>query len=57
MGEITKIPLENCFTKVNYLKNDGIWYIMQEKKSDICLRFGAREPTYGRVPFGTDISI
>jgi hypothetical protein len=52
MDEMTLISMNIYHIEVNHLKYEISWQNMQEKISDICLRFGSEYPSLGKPPMG-----
>jgi hypothetical protein len=53
---MTLIAMNIYHIEVNHFKYEIVWQNMQEKTSDICLRFGSEYPSIGNPPKGmTDI--
>jgi hypothetical protein len=48
MDEMTLIFMNIYRIEVNHFKYEIIWQNMQEKISDICLRFGSEYPSLGK---------
>jgi hypothetical protein len=52
MDEMTLISMNIYHIEVNHFKCEIIWQNMQEKISDICLRFESEYPSLGNPPMG-----
>jgi hypothetical protein len=52
MDEMTLISKNIYHIEVNHFKYEIIWQNMQEKISDICLRFGSDYPSLGNAAMG-----
>jgi hypothetical protein len=50
MDEMTLISMNTYHIDVNNFKYETIWQKMQEKISDICLRFGSEYQSLGDPP-------